>query len=130
MEKDLAIVSNINKIRGILPVAHSLECAIFVSQGTGRISSFYLRRCGMSNRVFVGGNRNKLDPEVYCANCPDYKDRFKIARQIHLLLGTDGSWDFETCYKACVKKFYEINLRDRVRSRERYRNEKIQAGRI
>jgi len=45
----------------------------------------------------------------HCNKCPEFKARFRVAEALHKLFGNSGSWDFDTCYRACVEKFFRTS---------------------
>ena len=53
----------------------------------------------------------------YCKDCEVFIDRVRIAEALNELYGTDGYWDYQTCYRACQKKFDAKNEYDRVKAR-------------
>ena len=75
---------------------------------------FCLSQDALLGFLYLGGHMNAqfyhktgYKPHVreanFCKSCNEYHDRIEIANKINEIFGTEGEWDFSTCFKACVK---------------------------
>lgn len=71
----------------------------------------------------------RVDPKEHCKDCQDYKDRVEIAEKINEIFGSEGNWNFQTCYLSCVKRFQKKQAYDRVKALEYYHARNPMAGR-
>jgi hypothetical protein len=47
----------------------------------------------------------------FCKECQTYQDRVKMAEALNEIFGTEGNWDFETCWQSCPEKHRLYNKR-------------------
>ena len=62
---------------------------------------------------WVMGNRLKTPQQkagIHCSDCPDYIERLDNVEKLNEFFGTEGQWDYATCYRACSKKILKENL--------------------
>ena len=41
---------------------------------------------------------------IHCKDCHIYKERIEIAMKMNMLFGSEGHWDYATCYASCKKR--------------------------